>query len=308
MTHPRTVVSALLASLSLAASQAPTTPPPSSRPADTVPPTPASPPRPAGGMAVEPGLDALPACLHPMPRTDEWAKARQDEVLRRVREAKGPVNVVFIGDSITQGWEDAGKEIWARDYAPLGALQVGVGGDRTEHLLWRLAQAPLTPLDPKVIVLMIGTNNAASGRDSGELIIRGVRAVADELHRQCPAARVLVLDIPPRGVQLNPLRGMVLQVNQALSQVAWPEGVTFVRVGDGFVHADGHIDPAVMPDFLHFSPAGYDQWSEGIRPAVTSALRAAKRSQEPEAKPAVKAPAPAPADPPAANPAPRTGT
>lgn len=322
MTHPRTVVSALLASLSLAASQAPTAPPPSSRPADAAPPTtPAPPPRPAGGMAVDPGLDALPACLHPMPRTDEWAKARQDETLRRVREAKGPVNVVFIGDSITQGWEESGKEIWARDYAPLGALEIGVGGDRTEHLLWRLSQAPLTPLDPKVIVLMIGTNNAASGRDSGELIIRGVRAVVEELHRQCPSARVLVLDIPPRGVQTNPLRGMVLQVNQALSQVAWPEGVSFVRVADGFVQPDGRIDPAVMPDFLHFSALGYDQWSEGIRPAVTSALRAARRAQEPETKVEAKsqtkpdpkpsappAPAPAPAGPPAANPAPRTGT
>jgi lysophospholipase L1-like esterase len=217
--------------------------------------------------------------------------------------------VVFIGDSITQGWEDAGKDVWARDYAPLHAVQIGVGGDRTEHLLWRLQQAPLTPLDPKVIVLMIGTNNAATGRDTGELIIRGVRAVTDLLHAQCPGARVLVLDIPPRGAQTNPLRGMVLQVNQALSQVDWPEGVRFVRVADSFAQPDGRIDPALMPDFLHFSPAGYEQWSEGIRPAVTSALRAARRTQAPTAVPTqVPAAAPAPADRPAANPAPRTGT
>lgn len=269
----------------------------------------------APSAGADTGLPALPACLHPMPRTDEWAKARQDEVLRRVREAKVPVDVVFIGDSITQGWEEAGKDIWQRDYAPLGALQLGVGGDRTEHVLWRLGMAPLTPLDPKVIVLMIGTNNASTGRDSGELIIRAVREVALELHRQCPRARVLVLDIPPRGPQTNPLRGMVLQVNQALSQVDWPEGVSFVRVADGFTQPDGRIDPGLMPDFLHFSRAGYDQWSDGIRPAVTSALRAAKRAQGPAAAappatvpapPPVQASeappaAPAPADPPAAS-------
>ncbi|NBX32993.1 MAG: hypothetical protein EBR07_09745, partial [Planctomycetes bacterium] len=152
----------------------------------------------------------VPACLTPAPRGDDGGKARQDEVLRRVREAKAPVNVVFVGDSITQGWEDAGAAAWKRNFEPMGALQIGVGGDRTEHVLWRLQQAPLTPLDPKVIVLMIGTNNAGTGRDSGELIIRGIAAIVDLLHTQCPNAQVLVLDIPPRGLPINPLRGVVL--------------------------------------------------------------------------------------------------
>ena len=128
---------------------------------------------------------------------------------------------------------------------------------------------------------MIGTNNAVTGRDSGEVIVRGIHAIVDLMHRQCPQARVLVLDIPPRGVQINPVRGLVLQINQALSQADWGERACFVRVADGFVQPDGGIDPAVMPDFLHFSAAGYEQWSEGIRPAVTAALRAAKRASAP---------------------------
>lgn len=261
--------------------------------------------------------DERPACLTPVSR-EPGAKARQDEVLRRVREATPEsARVVFIGDSITEGWENAGLEAWQRDFAPLGALEIGVGGDRTEHLLWRLQQAPLKPLDPKVIVLMIGTNNASTGRDTGELITRGVRAVADELHAQCPGAKVLVLDIPPRGAKMNPLRGIVLQVNQALSQVAWPEGVRFVRVADQFACGDGSIDPAVMPDFLHFSPKGYDLWAKAIAPAVTSAMPAsvpapapvpASPAQAPDAPASAPAPAaPAPAAPPAASPSPRTG-
>ena len=248
----------------------------------------------------------VPACLTPTPRGDDGGKARQDEVLRRVREAKAPVNVVFVGDSITQGWEDAGAEAWKRHFEPLGALQIGVGGDRTEHVLWRLQQAPLTPLDPKVIVLMIGTNNASTGRDSGELIIRGIGAIVDLLHAQCPGARVLVLDIPPRGLPINPLRGVVLQVNQALSQNRWGDHAQFVRVGDRFVLPDGRIDQAAMPDHLHFSPAGYDAWAAGIAPAVTSAMpKSRPAAQEPSAPPVPPAP---PAEPPAASRSPRTGT
>ena len=243
----------------------------------------------------------VPACLTPTPRGDDGGKARQDEVLRRVREAKAPVNVVFVGDSITEAWDGAGGAAWRRHFEPLGAMQIGVGGDRTEHVLWRLQQAPLTPLDPKVIVLMIGTNNAGTGRDSGELIIRGIVGIVDLLHTQCPNAQVLVLDIPPRGLPINPLRGVVLQVNQALSQRAWGDHARFVRVADRFVLPDGRIDQAAMPDHLHFSPAGYDAWAEGIAPAVTSAMP----KKEPSVPPAPPAP---PVVPPAASQTPRTGT
>ena len=298
------IVPMLLASLLAAAAHA-------QRPGASAP-APQIPPSNQKGEPPAAIADERPACLTPVSR-EPGAKARQDEVLRRVREAKpADARVVFIGDSITEGWENAGLEAWKRDFAPLGALEIGVGGDRTEHLLWRLQQAPLKPLDPKVVVLMIGTNNASTGRDTGELIVRGVRAVVDELHAQCPGAKVLVLDIPPRGMKMNPLRGIVLQVNQALSQAAWPEGVRFVRVADQFTGGDGSIDPAVMPDFLHFSPRGYELWAKAILPEVTSAMPAPPPPPAPAAQPAAPASAPlpqapAPAAPPAANPSPRTG-
>lgn len=307
MNRNRTVVLMLLASLLGATAHA-------QRPGTSAPP----PQIPAPNQKGEPPAaiaDERPACLTPVSR-EPGAKARQDEVLRRVREAKpDAARVVFIGDSITEGWENAGLEAWKRDFAPLGALEIGVGGDRTEHLLWRLQQAPLKPLDPQVIVLMIGTNNASTGWDSGELIVRGVRAVADELHAQCPNAKVLVLDIPPRGAKMNPLRGIVLQVNQALSQTAWPAGVRFVRVADRFTQGDGSIDPAVMPDFLHFSPAGYEMWAKAILPEVTSAMTvpapppAPASTKVPRPEPASMPPVEeqAPAAEPAASPSPRTG-
>ncbi len=235
--------------------------------------------------SVEASLPELPAAMTPAAREQGWGSQRQDEMLARVRQGKPPVSIVFIGDSITQGWEDAGAEIWKRDFAPLGALQLGASGDRTEHVLWRLREAPLTPLEPRVIVLMIGTNNTATGRDSGEVIVRAIRLIVETLKQQCPAAHILVLDIPPRGLQMNPVRGVVVQINQALSQCNWPANVKFLQVGDRFVRGDGSIDPANMPDALHFSTKGYGMWSDSIRPAVAAIL----------APPIVAPPLPAPA-------------
>ena len=106
---------------------------------------------------------------------------------------------------------------------------------------------------------------------------------------------------------MNPLRGLVLQVNQALSQVPWNERVSFLRVGDEFVRGDGSLDEAAMPDFLHFSPSGYERWARSIRPAVSSALQGhAPHPTHPAL--ASPPPAPAPAAQPAATPTPRTGT
>lgn len=255
------------------------------------PPPPATPPTPDTEVV-------LPLCMIPAPRTDEPGVARQRQVLDRVRQAQAPMPVVFIGDSITQGWEDAGGTVWREAFEPLGAVNLGVGGDRTEHVLWRLEQAPLTRLEPRVVVLMIGTNNASTGRDSGSLIARAVHAVADRVAAQCPQARVLVLDIPPRGQVINPLRGLVLQVNQALAAGPWPDRVRFLRVTDGLVRGDGTIDPSVMPDFLHLSERGYRQWAEGITPAVREELART------EPRPTVPA---APGSQPPASPAPPEG-
>ncbi|MCE9620209.1 MAG: GDSL family lipase [Planctomycetes bacterium] len=178
--------------------------------------------------------------------------------------------MVFIGDSITQGWE--GSDNWKNMVGSHTAMNLGVGGDRTEHVLWRLEQAPLGRVDPKVVVLMIGTNN--TGRDGPEDILAGIRAVVDVIARQCPNATVIVLDIPPRGQTMNDARGKIAQVNQALSRGGLPAHARFVRVSDQFVQPDGTIDPAIMPDALHFSPKGYAMWGASIKPELESSLKA----------------------------------
>lgn len=207
----------------------------------------------------------------PGPRTDEGILARQAEVLRRAKEtAKAPV--IFVGDSITQGWEDGGAEIWKKQFAPLGALNLGVSGDRTEHVLWRLAQAPITHLEPRVIVLLIGTNNLGHGSSNVEQTLAGVQAVIAALHAQAPKAVLLVCEIFPRGERMNPMRGDIAQINQVLRNQANPT-THVLGFSDRWVKNDGTIPREIMPDFLHLTPAGYAQWAEAIAPEISAALK-----------------------------------
>ena len=225
-----------------------------------------------GGAGFSPAQDSgKPTSLVPAPRTDEWAIKRQDELLRRARESK-PVHVVFVGDSITQSWEDPGKSAWEKHIAPLGALNLGNSGDRTEHVLWRLAQAPLTRLEPKHVVLLIGTNNLGHGTSNGQDTLAGVQAVASTLAEQCPRATIHVLEIFPRGERFNAMRGDICQINQALR--AWVAAdaekngrtsrLRLHAIGDAFLGADGSIPKEIMPDFLHLTPKGYEMWAEAI--------------------------------------------
>lgn len=229
------------------------------------------------------GMAGEPSSLVPAPRKEQGAIERQDLLLRRVRESKGPVDVVFVGDSITQAWEGPGKEAWDTILSrmgpqPVSLLNLGNSGDRTEHVLWRLQQAPLTPLAPKAIVLLIGTNNLGHGTSNAAETLAGTRAVLKLLHEQCPQARIVAMATFPRGEKLNPMRGDILQINQAIAADHGPE-VTVVDIGTRFVQPDGDIRKDLMPDALHLSPAAYRIWAEAVdvtlRPMLSAPAPAA---------------------------------
>ena len=222
-----------------------------------------------------------PSSLAPAPRTDEWAIAREKECIRRAKEA-APAKLVFVGDSITQAWEDPGKAAWEKHLAPLGALNLGNSGDRTENVLYRLAQAPLTRLEPEHVFLLIGTNNLGHGTSNADETLVGVQSVAELLVEQCPAATVHIIEIFPRGEKFNAMRGDILQINQALR--AWvpaanaaiaSKGRKSARtplaihaIGDAYVSPDGTISKDLMPDALHLSPAAYETWAKAVAGVV----------------------------------------
>ena len=224
----------------------------------------------AGGASFAQDAARPPSALVPAPRTDEWAIAREKECIRRAKESK-PAKVVFVGDSITQAWEDPGKAAWEKFIAPMGAVNLGNSGDRTENVLYRLAQAPLTRLEPEHVFLLIGTNNLGHGTSNAAETLAGVRAVAEMLSAQCPKATVHIIEIFPRGEAFNAMRGDIGQINQALR--AWVAAkkdpkLAIHAIGDAFVSPDGTISKDLMPDSLHLSPKAYEMWATAVAAAM----------------------------------------
>lgn len=212
----------------------------------------------------------------PTRRDDAGIQARQSEVLRRARES-GPAPVVFLGDSITQSWEGPGAATWKERFEPLGAINLGVSGDRTEHVLWRLAEAPVTRLGPRVIVLLLGTNNLGHGTANAEQTFDGLAKVIETLLAQAPDATVLVCGIFPRDARFSPIRGDLLMVNQAIAaRFAREPRVRPLDFGGRFLGPDGSIPKDLMPDGLHLSPEGYAIWADAILPAIRERLAASR--------------------------------
>ena len=205
------------------------------------------------------------SAVSPAPRSGGWMN-RHESFNQRV--AKGNVDLIFIGDSITHGWEGKGKAIWEKYYIKRNAVNLGIGGDRTEHVLWRLDNGNIKNINPKVAVVMIGTNNSGNGRNSAEEMIDGVTAVIEKLRTKLPKTEILLLDIFPRGQSINAQRGKILQVNQVLSRLDSRPHVTFLRIGQNFVSPDGSIAKDIMPDFLHLTPNGYEIWAKSIEPTL----------------------------------------
>ena len=202
---------------------------------------------------------------------------RTELVMQRAKEAPGAYDIAFIGDSITQGWEGNGKNVWTNYYGTRKCLNFGVGGDRTEHVLWRFENGQLDGIKPKVAVLMIGTNNSNKNRDGTEQyseaeILAGVQAIIQQLRVRLPETKVLVCAIFPRGKTFNAQRGRLLQINQALAKVADGAMIHHIDFGSQLVEADGSLSKDIMPDALHLSEKGYFIWAQAIEPKLKELL------------------------------------
>jgi beta-glucosidase len=212
------------------------------------------------------------SAVEPAPRGDKGWQDRQALLNQRAAQAGEKAEVIFIGDSITQGWEGEGKEVWAKYYAPRNAVNLGIGGDRTQHVLWRLENGNIAGLKPKAAVVMIGTNNSNGEDNTVEQIADGVGAIVRKLRSALPDTQVLLVAIFPRGENPNPQRGKVLQVNQVLAKLADGDKVVWVDIGHKFVTAEGRIPRDLMPDYLHLTPKAYGIWAEAIEGDLARAI------------------------------------
>jgi beta-glucosidase len=205
------------------------------------------------------------ATTTPVPRKADWWQKRQEKINANV--AKGDAELLMIGDSITQGWEGAGRDVWAKYYGKRHAVNLGIGGDQTQHVLWRLDHGNLDGIHPKLAVLMIGTNNSAS--NTPEQIAAGIQAMVAKLRSTLPKTKVLVLAIFPRGPNSeNKLRKVNEAVNERIAKLADDKDVFYLDIGKKFLKEDGTLTKEIMPDLLHLSPAGYEIWATSIEPTV----------------------------------------
>lgn len=181
-----------------------------------------------------------------------------------VRTAQdGTAELVFLGDSITAGWGGK-KEIWNKAFGDYKPANFGIGGDRTQHVLWRITNGELDGIKPKAFVLMIGTNN--SGTDSADGIAKGITAIVETLRAKQPQAKILLLAVFPRGevASPNPGRDKLNQVNAIISKLDDGKHVYYLDIGGKFLQPDGSLTKDIMPDFLHLSGAGYQIWADSI--------------------------------------------
>ena len=203
-------------------------------------------------------------------------KEREDLLKERVKEANGKARLAFVGDSITQGWENNGRETWEKHYGGRDAINLGIGGDRTEHVIWRLQHSGgFAKTHPEVVVLMIGTNNTGHfPRDHPAYqapaeVAAGVQRILEIIAQQSPETKVVLHGIFPRGrTQLDPGRLNNHAINQRIRRLADGERVHWLDIADAFLEEDDSLAAEIMPDALHLSEAGYQRWADALEPKL----------------------------------------
>jgi lysophospholipase L1-like esterase len=214
------------------------------------------------------------SATNPVPRDPNWVK-RHEGFVKQAQQ--GGVDILFMGDSITDFWRDRGVNVWNQCYAPQHAANFGISGDRTEHVLWRMDNGELDGIKPKVVVLMIGTNNTKQSNrmvNSPPEIVEGVTAVVNEIRARLPKTKILLLGIFPRGRTLeDQQRAEVALVNTVIARLDDGRMVKFLDIGPKFLEADGTISKEIMPDALHPSAKGYQIWADAMNPTLDEMMK-----------------------------------
>lgn len=209
------------------------------------------------------------ALLTPVPQDDPDYLTKHNAIKAQVE--LGGWQMLFIGDSITSHWKDYGLATWNMAYVPRQALNMGIGGDKVQNILWRLDRCSLPTLhtNPKVAVLNIGTNNVRAG-DSAADIAEAVDAIIDKLNQKLPNTKIILMGLFAR--EENPYDVYRIKAQAASGTFSLSgdrTGVYYRDVSYGLVGDDGHFLPDMMTDHVHPAALGYDMWELGLSQIVT---------------------------------------
>jgi lysophospholipase L1-like esterase len=216
--------------------------------------------------------NAMPRAATPVPRTERqgWM-AQHDANVALAR--KGNIAVLFMGDSITRSWSREGHEVWAAHYAQKQVANFGISGDCTEHVLWRVQNGELENIKPKVVVLLIGTNNLTQN-DSPADIARAITAIIEEIRQRSPDTCILLVGVLPRRQAADHHdRESIREINRRLAPLHDGKHVMYLDVGGKLLQPDGSLSKEVAIDFTHLTSRGYEIFAEAINPTLEALLR-----------------------------------
>jgi len=236
------------------------------------------------GQATEQKTEAKPEVKIETPPTDKvtttpvdrddswWAKRHQAKL--KAKTKMGEVDLLMIGDSITQSWEGSGKAVWKQYYSNRKALNIGFSGDRTEHVIWRLQHGAMDDITPKLAVVMIGTNNTGHRMDAAKDTAAGVKDILNEVTKRSPKTKVLLVGVLPRGEKpADKMRVRNEEINKIIKTYADEKQVWYLDVADKFLDKEGVLPKSLMPDFLHPKEKGYEIWAEAMEPMIKKLMK-----------------------------------
>jgi lysophospholipase L1-like esterase len=208
----------------------------------------------------------------PQPISDkEWHRLipyhRGELTLRRA-------DVCFVGDSLTEFWNAQGKLSWQSEFRRWRAVNCGIAADRTEHILYRLGALDLGKAQPRVMVLLMGTNNLGmENPDPPETVAKACRAAVRYIHRVSPETRIVLLTIPPSGGEAgSALRRSIRVTNELLRPLGSESMVTVMDTYSPFVDSKDDWLRGMTLDGTHFSADGYAVLARVLKPRLVELL------------------------------------
>ena len=204
---------------------------------------------------------------------EEW-RMRHAERVAEVKNQAEKLDVLFLGDSITGGWRDIGKAIWEKEFVPLHAINIGIAGSQTQHLLWQIENGAIDGIHPRVAVLMIGVNHLlASPAHSPADVARGIGTIVSKLREKLPRTQILLLATFPKDKSPgSPDRRKIQEINSLLAKLDDHLHVRFFDLTQKFLSADGTLTSEISPDGVHLNSAGYAIWAEALKPLLQELL------------------------------------
>lgn len=210
-------------------------------------------------------------------RLASWWFDRHAEKIAEIEKSNNPkderkIELLMVGDSITNNFDKKGpgEPVWKKYFTPLNALNLGFGGDRTNHVLWRLEHLPKIKPAPLAASLMIGTNNICWGSDKPKQAAEGIQKITRKLNAMYPKMKILVLGVFPRREQLDhPHRKQIIELNSYLPDLLKDiPNVSFMDIGSEFLDEKGFLSREMMPDTTHPSEKGHEIWAQAITPKL----------------------------------------